>query len=147
MLATAKKALMPLLLSATVTVFETVFTAFTVFVIGYFWIAERTVIRRLVSRSVRPEQRTRILTIWEDVEARLGAWVRGQLLLMLIIGAAQGIGYAVLGLPFALLLAAERSVVNVGSPFHAVFDPAALLQALQDVLFGLAQPGPLALHR
>ena len=62
-------------------------------------------IRRLVLRSVHEEHRARALRIWQDVETKLGAWVRGQLLLMLIIGVAQGIGYAVLGLPFALLLA------------------------------------------
>lgn len=91
--------------TVTLTVFETVFTLFTVFVIGYFWIAERPIIRRLVVRSFRSEQRERVLVIWQDVEQRLGAWVRGQLVLMLIIGTAQGIGYAVVGLPFALLLA------------------------------------------
>jgi predicted PurR-regulated permease PerM len=89
----------------TVTVFETIFAVFTVFVIAYFWLSERLVLRRLVLHSVREEHRTRVLSIWEDVETKLGAWVRGQLLLMLIVGAAQGVGYAVLGLPFALLLA------------------------------------------
>lgn len=89
----------------TVTVFEAIFGVFTVFVIAYFWLSERLILRRFVLRSVNEEHRARVLSIWEDVEAKLGAWVRGQLLLMLIVGAAQGLGYAVLGLPFALLLA------------------------------------------
>lgn len=92
-------------LSVTLTAFETIFTVVTVFVIAYFWLEERTRIRRLVARSLRPEHRERALRIWEDVEARLGAWLRGQLLLMGIIGAAQGAAYLVLGLPFPLLLA------------------------------------------
>ncbi len=93
------------LLTATLTVFETIFTVVTIFVIAYFWLEERTTIRRLVVRSLKPEHRQRALTVWEDVETRLGAWLRGQLLLMAIIGTAQGIGYVVMGLPFALLLA------------------------------------------
>jgi predicted PurR-regulated permease PerM len=89
----------------TVTVFEALAGTITVFVIAYFWLAERSLIRRLVMRSVAPVRRSIVLTVWNDVETKLGAWVRGQLLLMLIIGVAQGIGYTILGLPFALLLA------------------------------------------
>ena len=89
----------------TLTVFETIFAIFTVFVIAYFWLSERLLLRRLLVHSVGKEHRKRVLSIWEDVETKLGAWVRGQLLLMLIIGIVQGIGYMVLGLPFALLLA------------------------------------------
>jgi predicted PurR-regulated permease PerM len=92
-------------LSVTLSAFETIFTVVTVFVIAYFWLEERTRIRRLVARSLRPEHRERALRIWEDVETRLGAWLRGQLLLMGIIGTAQGVAYLVLGVPFALLLA------------------------------------------
>lgn len=88
----------------TVTVFEALFGTITVFVIAYFWLSERQLIRRLVLRTFSPTRRPIVLTVWNDVEAKLGAWVRGQLLLMLIIGVAQGTGYFVLGLPFALLL-------------------------------------------
>jgi predicted PurR-regulated permease PerM len=89
----------------TVTVFEALFGIITVFVIAYFWLSERTLIRRLVVRTVSPRRRSTVLTVWNDVEGKLGEWVRGQLLLMLIIGVAQGVGYVALGLPFALLLA------------------------------------------
>jgi predicted PurR-regulated permease PerM len=88
----------------TKTVLETAFAVVTVFVITYFWLAEKRTVRRLVLRSVPMEHRLQALRIWEDVESKFGAWVHGQLILMVIIGLAQGIGYAVLGLPFALLL-------------------------------------------
>ena len=88
----------------TVTVFEILAGTITVFVIAYFWLSERALIRRLVLRTVSPVRRPIVLTVWNDVEAKLGAWVRGQLLLMLIIGTAQGVGYTLLGLQFALLL-------------------------------------------
>ncbi len=41
---------------------------------------------------------------WDDVEARLGLWVRGQLILMGSMAIATGAVYSVLGLPSALLL-------------------------------------------
>jgi predicted PurR-regulated permease PerM len=93
------------LVFVTVTIFETAFTVVTIFVLAYFWIAERMAIRRLLVQAVSFEHRLRAFSIWESVEQKLGAWIRGQLLLMLIIGVAQGIGYVVLGVPFALLLA------------------------------------------
>jgi predicted PurR-regulated permease PerM len=79
---------------ATLTVVETAFTVITVLVLAYFWLAERMAIRRLLIRVVRSEHRLKAFTIWEDVEDKLGAWMRGQLVLMIIIGVAQGVGYA-----------------------------------------------------
>lgn len=90
---------------ATLTVFETIFAIVTVLVIAYFWIAERLMIRRLVAQAVRPDRREQILEIWQNVESKIGAWARGQLLLMLIVGTVQGVGYTVFGINFALLLA------------------------------------------
>lgn len=90
---------------ATLGVFETAFAVITVFVLAYFWLAERMSIRRLVVLALGAEHRLKAFTVWERTEEKLGAWIRGQLLLMLIIGVAQGVGYAVLGVPFVLLLA------------------------------------------
>ncbi|MHB1006729.1 MAG: AI-2E family transporter [Chloroflexota bacterium] len=92
------------LVFVTKTVFETVFAVVTVFVMTYFWLAEKRTVRRLVLQAMHKEHRLKALRIWEDVEAKFGAWVHGQMVLMLIIGLAQGVGYAILGLPFALLL-------------------------------------------
>jgi predicted PurR-regulated permease PerM len=41
---------------------------------------------------------------WNDVEDRLGRWVRAQLTLMALMGVATGIAYSLLGLPAALVL-------------------------------------------
>jgi predicted PurR-regulated permease PerM len=115
----------------TLTVFETAFAVITVFVLAYFWIAERTAIRRLVVQAFRGEHRLRAFTIWESVEDKLGAWIRGQLLLMLIIGVAQGLGYAVLGLPFVLLLAvfaALAEAIPMAGPYLGAIP--AILMAL-----------------
>jgi predicted PurR-regulated permease PerM len=54
-----------------------------------------------------------VLTVWETVEDRLGAWSRGQLLLMIVVAIIQGIGYTILGLPYAPLLAAWAGLCEV----------------------------------
>ena len=101
------------LVFATLSVVELIFAIVTVFVIAYFWISERLVIRRLMLRMVRPERREQVLAIWETVEEKLGAWSRGQLLLMFVVGVLQGVGYAILGVHYALLLAIWAGLAEI----------------------------------
>jgi predicted PurR-regulated permease PerM len=51
------------------------------------------------------ERRAGSRNAWNEIESRLGLWVRGQLILMGAIGGATAIAYTLLGLPGALLLA------------------------------------------
>ncbi len=127
------------LVFATLSVVEVVFAIVTILVVAYFWIAERLVIRRLVLRTIRPERRERALVIWESVENKLGAWARGQFLLMAMVGLIQGIGYAILGIPFALLLgvyAGLAEIVPILGPY---------LGAAPAVLVALSRSPQLAL--
>lgn len=75
------------------------------FVIGFYYLMEKTLIRKLVLDLLAPDNRERVNEIWDDVEAKLGDWLRGQMLLMLIIGFAAGAWYAILDVRFWLLLA------------------------------------------
>ncbi len=101
------------LVFATYTLVEAVFAAVTVLVIAYFWLAERSTIRRWVLHLVPDRYRETVLIVWETVEFRLGAWSRGQLVLMFLVGLIQGVGYTVLGLPFALLLGVWAGLAEV----------------------------------
>ena len=127
------------LLFATVGILRTVFALVTVLVLAYFWIAERLTIRRLILSLIGSASRDRARAVWENVELKLGQWARGQLLLMLIIGVLAGVGYSVLGLPYALLLgvwAALTEIIPLFGPY---------LGALPAVLVALAQSPTLAL--
>ena len=73
--------------------------------------------------------RRSVNTVWMEVEEKLGGWVRGQLLLMLAIGAMATVGYALLGLPSPILLgvaAALFEIIPMIGPFLA-FAPAVLV--------------------
>jgi predicted PurR-regulated permease PerM len=59
------------------------------------------------------ERRGGVRDAWNEVESRLGLWVRGQLILMGTIGIATGIAYSVIGLPAALLLALIAAITEV----------------------------------
>lgn len=76
----------------------------TVLVIAFYYLMEKRWLRRLVLDEIVPEQRARVNRIWENVEAKVGDWLRGQLLLCLVIGLLATIGYGVMGIPFWPLL-------------------------------------------
>jgi predicted PurR-regulated permease PerM len=75
------------------------------FVIGFYYLMEKQLIRSLILDLLAPENPQRVIDVWDTVEAKLGDWLRGQMLLMLIIGTAAGAWYAVLDVRFWLLLA------------------------------------------
>lgn len=92
-------------LGVTTSVIE-IFTYFvTVLVIGFYWTIEVPRIERLVLSLFPVARRARVLTIWHEIESKLGGFMRGEALAMLTIGAASAIGYALIGLPNVLALA------------------------------------------
>jgi predicted PurR-regulated permease PerM len=50
------------------------------------------------------KRRQELLSIWREIETRLGTYVRGEILLMTSIGVLAGLGYWVIGLPYPLAL-------------------------------------------
>jgi predicted PurR-regulated permease PerM len=92
------------IVGAGVTVAEALVTTITVFALVYFWITERARLQRYATAFLPIERRAGAREAWNDIELRLGGWVRGQLVLMGTIAVATGAAYWLLGLPSALLL-------------------------------------------
>ena len=89
-------------------------------VLVFFWLTERSRLQRYALAFLPAHRRAGIRDAWNEIEARLGLWVRGQLIIMITIGVATGIAYSVLGLPAALLLAliaALTEVIPIVGPF------------------------------
>jgi predicted PurR-regulated permease PerM len=79
----------------------------------YFWLTERARLQRYVLSFVPHDRRAGVREGWNEVEVRLGNWVRGQLTLMGAMAVMTGIAYSVLGLPSALLLALIAGLAEV----------------------------------
>ena len=82
------------------------------FVIGFYYLMEKPLFRKLTLDLVRPENPEWVNQVWDNVEAKLGDWLRGQMLLMLIIGTAAGAWYAILDVRFWLLLALVAGITE-----------------------------------
>ncbi len=104
---------------------------FTMLAIVFFWLVEHARLQRYTLAFLPAERRAGARNAWNEIETRLGLWVRGQLILMGAIGAATGIAYTLLGLPGALLLgliaALTEAIPIVGPLLGAI--PAILVAA------------------
>lgn len=71
----------------------------------YYWLLYRERSLRGLLLLLPMEQRATVDLIWQRIESRLGAFLRGQTLLALITGGFSLVGYWAVGMPYALLLA------------------------------------------
>jgi predicted PurR-regulated permease PerM len=101
----------------------------TVFFLAFYWLVERATIKRAVLRLVPASRARAVNVVWLEVEQKLGGWVRGQLLVMGIMGVLAGVGFWIIGLPNPVLLgvlAGLGELVPMVGPFLA-FAPAVLV--------------------
>jgi predicted PurR-regulated permease PerM len=108
---------------------QTIISFLSIFVLAFYWLVERASIKRVLLRSVSVARAKDVNTVWLEVEEKLGGWVRGQLVLMLAIGVMAGLGYTIVGLPNAALLAVAAGlfeIVPMIGPFLA-FAPAVVV--------------------
>lgn len=85
----------------------------TLLALVYFWLTERSRLQRYVLAFVPLHRRGGVRDAWNEVESRLGLWVRGQLTIMASIGIATGVAYTVIGLPASLLLAVIAAIAEI----------------------------------
>ena len=116
-------------LSASLVVGQVGASLITLLFLVFFWLTERPRLQRYALAFLPAGRRSGIRDAWNDVEARLGQWARGQLVLMAAIGIGTGIAYSLLGLPAALLLgliAALTEIIPIVGPLLGAI-PAVLI--------------------
>jgi predicted PurR-regulated permease PerM len=121
------------------TVAEAVVSVATLLAIVFFWLIEHARLQRFALAFLPAARRGGAREAWNEIENRLGMWVRGQLTLMASIGVATGVAYTVIGLPSALLLALIAALMEV----IPIIGP--LLGAVPAVLVASTQSPELAL--
>lgn len=103
----------------------------TLLTLVFFWLLEHARLQRYLLAYIPAEGRAGARDAWNEIETRLGLWVRGQLTLMATMGVATGTAYALLGVPGALLLgliaAITEAIPIVGPLLGAI--PAILVAA------------------
>jgi len=86
-------------------IFGSIFTFFLVLVITFYMVVEENAIKKIVW-SIAPEaNQVYIMQLINRMQKKVGLWLRGQLILSLIIFVLTYIGLLILGVKYALVLA------------------------------------------
>jgi len=118
---------------ATINVFGGAISAFITLVISIYLAAEEKGIKKFVVSLVSPHRESYAASLVDRILYKLGAWFRGQIILMLTIGVLVFIVLAALKIKFALtlaILAGLLEIVPIIGPIIAAV-PAILLSFLQ----------------
>ena len=110
---------------------EAAVTLTTLLTIVFFWLVEHARWQRYLLSFVDADSRPGAREAWDEIETRLGLWVRGQLTLMGTMGVATGLAYTLLGVPGAILLgliAALMEAIPIVGPLLGAI-PAVLVAA------------------
>ena len=100
-------------LSVTFTVFEVLVGIFFTLACAAYWIFERDRAEGLVLSSLPPERRRVVRDTWNLIDLKLGAYVRGTLILVLFVATLLSSIFYLIGLPFWLLIGVFAGFVEV----------------------------------
>jgi predicted PurR-regulated permease PerM len=108
-------------------------------ILSFFLLKDAAGIRRAIVTHLPFDVRLRGHRLFEDVNAALAAYVRAQLLACLLVGGLCGVGFALIGVPYAVVLGVLAGVLEfiplVGPLLLAVV--AALVAALHAPVLAL----------
>jgi predicted PurR-regulated permease PerM len=100
-------------LEVTLTVFEVALGIFFVLACAAYWIFERDRAEDLVCSLLPRPARKKVRDTWNLIDAKLGAYVRGQAVLILLVGTTLSLAFWAIGVPYWLLIGAFAGVVEL----------------------------------
>lgn len=100
-------------LKVTIGVFSNIITLFTLIIISFYLLIERKNLPEYLIHFTNEEKAKKWVSIITKIEERLGAWVRGQLVLAITIGIATFIGLSIVGIPYTLSLAILAGTLEI----------------------------------
>lgn len=93
------------LISALLSVFGGIFTIITIGVLTFYLLIEEHAVKQFIDNLVTPRYKQQVTSLMKKIADKMGAWVRGQLTLMVVIGVLYLILLLALGVEAPLPLA------------------------------------------
>lgn len=94
-------------------VFSTVLSILMVMVMTFYFTASENSLRRGIMTLLPDKYSPYVTQMLTRVQYRLGMWLRGQLILSILVGALVFVGLTILGVKYALLLALLAAVLEI----------------------------------
>lgn len=96
-----------------VEIFNNIVNVLTILVFTFYFLLARNNMKDWVKNMADEKMSVRIINVMDDIEVRIGAWARGQIILMIIIGIMVYIGLTILGIDYALPLAVFAGLLEI----------------------------------
>jgi len=109
-----------------------VLSTLAIFLLAYYWNQEGQTVIRTMLRLIPSQRKKEFLEFIDHVETKMGAYIRGQVILCSIIGLLAFLAYILIGLPSALALGIFAGAMEI----IPVFGPA--IGAVPAVLVALS---------
>jgi predicted PurR-regulated permease PerM len=100
-------------LEFTLKAFEVLVGIFFVFATAAYWIFERDRAVDFVTSLLARPKRKKIRDTWDLVDLKLGAFVRGEALLVALVGTVLTLAFWAIGLPYFILVGAFAGLVEI----------------------------------
>jgi len=97
----------------TLKVFEVVLGVFFVLASAAYWIFERDRAVDFVTSLLPRPRRKKVRDTWDLIDLKLGAFVRGQALLIVLVGTVLSGAFWAIGLPYFILIGAFAGLVEI----------------------------------
>lgn len=97
----------------TLKVFEVLLGIFFVLAAAAYWIFERDRAVDFVTSLLPRPKRKKVRDTWDLIDLKLGAFVRGQALLIVLVGTVLSLAFWAIGLPYFILIGAFAGLVEI----------------------------------
>jgi predicted PurR-regulated permease PerM len=105
--------LVPRVAEVTRRAFEIVLGILFVLAVAGYWIFERERAVDFVASLLPRPRRKKMRDTWNLIDLKLGAFVRGQLLLVVLVGTALSLAFMAIGEPYFILVGAFAGIVEI----------------------------------
>lgn len=99
--------------NVTTQVFGGLFSVITIFVVSFYLLMYNDSFKKGLAKLFHKNDREYVHEALSHINDKLGAWMRGQILLSLFIGLLSWMGLTILGIPYALPLALLAGMLEV----------------------------------
>jgi predicted PurR-regulated permease PerM len=95
------------------TALEILIAVFFTFAVAAYWTFEKARAQELFTRLAKARNRKKIVATWDLIDAKLGAFVRGQLVMITFVSTVLSIAFWLIGVPYWLLIGVASGIVEI----------------------------------
>jgi len=120
-----------------VSVFGGIFSFILIVILSFYLAVQENGIQRFLELITPIKRRGYVVDLWQRTQVKIGLWMQGQILLIVLIGVLTYLGLTILGVPYALLLglfAGLAELIPIFGPVIAAI-PAIMLAFVNGVSF------------